>query len=246
MQARIPHGHQQAAQPTMEHAMMAARARVLSRPGTDKLRQWSRQPQMPEFAQLSAIDQAGQLYGAVLSQIQLKDWEAARQAWAQLGRHAQAQGDRAAQQQVRWLGAELELSAQQPQAALRALGDTNLRGDVPRPQLLLAGQSLLATGQAQPVAERLQTWVVTHPHDAAAWRLLSQAWQAQHQTLRAIRAEAEAHAAHYDYAAAVDRFKAGQDAARRSQGAADYIEVSIIDTRLRAVEALLREQAREK
>ena len=246
MQARIPHGHQQAAQPTMEHAMMAARARVLSRPGTDKLRQWSRQPQMPEFAQLSAIDQAGQLYAAALSQIQLKDWEAARQAWAQLGRHAQAQGDRAAQQQVRWLGAELELAAQQPQAALRALGDTNLRGDVPRPQLLLAGQALLATGQAQPVAERLQTWVVTHPHDAAAWRLLSQAWQAQHQTLRAIRAEAEAHAAHYDYAAAVDRFKAGQDAARRSQGAADYIEVSIIDTRLRAVEALLREQAREK
>ena len=50
MQARIPHGQQQAAQPAMEHAMMAARARVLSRPGTDKLRQWSRQPQMPEFA----------------------------------------------------------------------------------------------------------------------------------------------------------------------------------------------------
>lgn len=64
--------------------------------------------------------------------------------------------------------------------------------------------------------------------------------------MRAIRAEAEAHAAHYDYAAAVDRFKAGQDVARRSQGAADPIEVSIIDTRLRAVEALLREQAREK
>ena len=78
---------------------------------------------------------------------------------------------------MRWLGAELELAAQQPQAALRALGDASLRGDVPRPQLLLAGQALLATGQAQPVAERLQTWVVTHPHDAAAWRLLSQAWQ---------------------------------------------------------------------
>jgi len=59
-----------------------------------------------------------------------------------------------------------------------------------------------------------------------------------------VRAEAEAHVAHYDYAAAVDRFKAAQDLARRGQG--DYIEASIIDTRLRSVEALLREQAREK
>ncbi len=50
--------------------------------------------------------------------------------------------------------------------------------------------------------------------------------------------------AHYDYAAAIDRFKAAQDLARRGQG--DHIEASIVDTRLRAVEALLREQAREK
>jgi len=69
-------------------------------------------------------------------------------------------------------------------------------------------------------------------------------------TLRALRAEAEAHFARYDYAAAIDRFKAGQALARTLQpGNYDHIEASIIDTRLRAVEALLKEQtddARER
>jgi predicted Zn-dependent protease len=78
------------------------------------------------------------------------------------------------------------------------------------------------------------------------WHLLAQVWQAQGQLLRAVRAEAEAHAARYDYAAAVDRFKAGQDLARKSRSAADHVEASIIDTRLRAVESLLREQAAER
>ena len=76
--------------------------------------------------------------------------------------------------------------------------------------------------------------------------LLASAWQAQGQPLRAVRAEAESHAARYDYAAAVDRFKAGQDLARKSSSAADYIEASIIDTRLRAMELLLKEQAAER
>ena len=61
-----------------------------------------------------------------------------------------------------------------------------------------------------------------------------------------MRAEAEAHAARYDYAAAVDRLRAGQDLARQSRTAADHVEVSIIDTRLRAVESLLREQTAER
>jgi hypothetical protein len=61
-----------------------------------------------------------------------------------------------------------------------------------------------------------------------------------------VRAEAESHAARYDYAAAVDRFKAGQDLARAAAAAADHIEASIIDTRLRAWSSLLKEQAAER
>ena len=66
------------------------------------------------------------------------------------------------------------------------------------------------------------------------------------QELRAVRAEAEAQVAYYDYAAAVDRFKAAQDLARKAGAGADYFEASIIDTRLRAVDELLREQLRDK
>ena len=246
MQTRVPHDQTQPPQPTMEHAMMAARARVLSRPGPDRLRQWAAQPQLPEFAQLPALEQASQLYAATLSYMELKNLADARQSWSQLQAHVQAKGDATAQQQVRWLGAELELAAQQPQAALRLLGDSDLQGKIQRPVLILGSQALIAAGQPRKVSDRLQTWVIEHPNDAWAWRLLAQAWQAQGLGLRAIRAEAEAHVAHYDYAAAIDRFKAAQDLARRSHTQADYIEASIIDTRLRAVDSLLREQAREK
>ena len=107
-------------------------------------------------------------------------------------------------------------------------------------------QALLRAGRAAEGTSALQTWVATHPRDATAWQLLASTWQAQGQALRAVRAEAEAHAARYDYAAAVDRFKAGQDLARRGGPQVDHIEASIIDTRLRAVESLLREQAAER
>ena len=199
---------------------------------------------MPEFAQRNAREQAAALYVAVLSQMQLKDWRAARALWSRLDALVQPSGDKAGIQQVQWLGAELELEDKQPQAALQLLGHADLRGDLPRPAMLLGSRALLALGQPAVVSDRLQTWVAVHPHDAAAWRLLAQAWYAQREDLRAIRAEAEARVAHYDYAGAVDRFKAAQDLAQRGQG--DYIEASIIDTRLRAVQELLREQTRQK
>lgn len=97
-------------------------------------------------------------------------------------------------------GAELELEDKQPQKALQLLGHPDLRGDLPRPAMLLGSRALLALGQPAVVSDRLQTWVAEHPHDAAAWRLLAQAWYAQREDLRAIRAEAEARVAHYDYA----------------------------------------------
>lgn len=244
MHSRVPQGKNQPPQPTLEHALMAGRARVLSRPGIDTLRQWTKLPDMPEFAQRNAREQAAALYVAVLSQMQLKDWRAARALWSRLDALVQPSGDKAGIQQVQWLGAELELEDKQPQAALQLLGHADLRGDLPRPAMLLGSRALLALGQPAVVSDRLQTWVAVHPHDAAAWRLLAQAWYAQREDLRAIRAEAEARVAHYDYAGAVDRFKAAQDLAQRGQG--DYIEASIIDTRLRAVQELLREQTRQK
>lgn len=244
MQNRVPHNKTQPPQLTMEHAMLSGRARVLSRPGIDKLRQWAQLPQTAEFAQRSPSEQAGQLYVAALSDVSLKNLTAAQQNWERLSTLVQAQGNPAAVQQTRWLGAEIALAAQRPTTALERLGHPALQGPIARPSLLLASEALIETGQASQVSDRLQTWVLDHPHDATAWRLLARAWQAQGFRLRAVRAEAEAHVAHYDYAPAIDRFKAAQDLVRRGEG--DHIEASIIDTRLRDVEALLREQARKQ
>lgn len=239
MQMRQPPGSARAPAPTLEHAMLSARARVLGRPGVDLLRQWVAEPQGTAFAALAPERQAGGLYAAVLAASQLRDEAAVR---ALLPRLREAAGkEAAAQRQARLLAAEVALAAGDAATALRELPPGE-----GRPELLLRTQVRLRLGSAAEMAGPLQTWVALHPRDAGAWQLLAGVWQAQGQPLRAVRAEAEAHAARYDYAAAVDRFKAGQDLARGSRSPADHVEASIIDTRLRAVESLLREQAAER
>ena len=152
------------------------------------------------------------------------------------------QNDTTTQHQSQQLATKIEFAAGQPEVALQRLP----QGTGLRPELVLRTQALLRVGRPAEITGALQTWVTTHPHDATVWQLLASAWHAQGQPLRAVRAEAESQAARYDYAAAVDRFKAGQDLARKSSSAADYIEASIIDTRLRAMELLLKEQAAER
>ena len=220
--------------------MVAARARVLANPGVDALRLWIAEPQGTGFASQPPARRAAGWYTAALASNQLRDFAAARTAQAKLDEVVR--GDAAAQRQSQRLAAEIEFAAGQPEAALQRLP----QGTGLRPELVLRTQALLRVGRSAEVTGALQTWVATHPHDATVWQLLASAWHAQGQPLRAVRAEAESHAARYDYAAAVDRFKAGQDLARKSSSAADYIEASIIDTRLRAMELLLKEQAAER
>lgn len=248
MQSRHPPGAnpgQATGVTSLEHAMAAARARVLSNPGVDTLRQWVQEPQGIGFAALPPQRRAAALYAAALGAQQLRDMAGARSAVQKL--EALAQADAAALRLVRLLRAEIELAAGDVFAAQTALSEAKGAGtSTRRPELLLRTRILLQAGQASAAASSLQSWVANHPKDASAWQLLAAVWQAQGQGLRAVRAEAEAHAARYDYAAAVDRFKAGQDLARRGGAAADHIEASIIDTRLRATESLLREQAAER
>ena len=113
---------------------------------------------------------------------------------------------------------------------------------------MLAASAWMAAGQAASAAERLQEWVVLHPRDAQAWTLLSGAYDAQGQTLRSVRASAEAKVAVLDYEAALDRFNAAQALVRdgvRASGV-DHVEASIVDTRRREVQLLLKEQALER
>jgi predicted Zn-dependent protease len=91
--------------------------------------------------------------------------------------------------------------------------------------------------------------VALHPRDGTAWQLLASAYQAQGQTLRAVRAEAEMQVARLDYSGALDRLRAAQDLVRRpppGSAAVDEIEASIIDTRTREVQARVKAQMLEK
>lgn len=93
--------------------------------------------------------------------------------------------------------------------------------------------------------ELLQTWVAEHRQDAAAWLLLGQACDALGLQLRALRAQAEARAAVGDIGAAIDRLRAAQARSRSAAAGGDFIEASIIDTRLRQLQAQRRQQLAE-
>ena len=64
--------------------------------------------------------------------------------------------------------------------------------------------------------------------------------------LSALRAEAEGNVAHLDYPGALARLKAAQDMVRGGAAVGDHFGASILDTRTRQVELLVREQALER
>lgn len=225
--------------PDLVHAMMVARSRVLSSPGVDVTRSY--------LAEVDAVQpgagrsqQASALYAAALASAKLRDLPAAGKFAARLA--SVTAGDAKAARIAALLSAEIALQAGDFKPAI-ALGDT---GSPARPELMLSAAARIATRRAGATAQRLQTWVSLHPRDGEAWQLLAKAYAAQGQTLRAIRSEAEAQVAHLDYDAAMDRFRAAQDLARRGTTRDDHIEASIIDTRTREVASLLRDQAAER
>ena len=223
----------------MEHALMAARARALSSVGVDSLRALvSEAASLP--ANAPALRRAAALYAGSLAASKLRDHGVAvMYAQRLVDEQREAPG---AARQARLLLAEVALAGGRTERALAVL-DASSRS---RPEMLLRAQARLAAGGASEVAQQLQSWVATQPRDALAWQVLAHAYQAQGQTVRTVRAEAEAQVALLDYQAAVDRLKAAQDVRRRGGAGGDHIEASIIDTRTRQVESRLREQALER
>lgn len=240
MQARQQLSTHGPAPTTVEHALMAARARVISNPGVDALRAMVAEADASSFAALPAVRQAGVLYSATLAATRLREPATAARLLARLetATAANASGKRIA----RLLAAEIAQGQGDAARVLRLLDADSKR----RPELLLTAQAQVQTGKAAEAAQRLQTWVASQPRDAAAWQLLSTAYAAQGQPVRAVRAEAEARAAQLDYTAALDRIKAAQEMVRKGGGGNDYIEASIIDTRARQLESAVREQALER
>lgn len=129
-----------------------------------------------------------------------------------------------------------------------------------RPPLLLQAQALLELHRANPAdglasatalrdsTEALQTWVAEQPQDAAAWQLLSQTADALGLKLRSLRAAAEAQVALGDLNGGIDRLRAAQQIsaeAARAGAPQDFIEASVIDSRMRQLVALRRQYAIE-
>lgn len=233
------------------HAMVAARARVLSNASVDALRTWATEADTARLGRLAPPQQAGVLYGATLAALKLRDYAAATALWSQLD--TAVRSDKDAAPYARWLRAELWLAQgngasalallQAPAAATTAPGPVQVRT---RTELFLLAQAAVQAGQAALVTQELQTWVAEHPRDAQAWQLLSSAYAAQRRVVAAIRAEAEVFVAQQDNPAALARLKAAQDIVRKGGAVVDHFEASIVDTRTRQLELLVREQALER
>jgi predicted Zn-dependent protease len=222
------------------HAMMGGRARILSDTSPDALQarlQQARQigPDASREQRLSVY------YAAALAAARLREATLARQMLEQVMRLS------AGQPQIglvaQWLAIEVDdlLGDTAGAAARVSWGTSPSRGE-----LMTQAAVLVRAGRAAEVSERLRSWVTLHPRDGSAWAVLAQALYQQGQVLQAIRAEAEGRAAEFDYQGAVDRLKSAQDLLRSGRTGAQesnlHIEASIIDTRSRQLQVLLREQ----
>jgi predicted Zn-dependent protease len=199
----------------------------------------------------------GVLYGAALSWMQLRDMKQAR---ALIPRMQQAAGGHAtALRLIRLFESELAFKEDDMRAALRALSSTASLANRqwPRPELIALAQAsarLHATSSSVETAQllansiaALQALVLQNPQDAQAWQVLATALAAQGRPLASLRAEGEVQIARMDFGAAVDRFRAAQDASRRGPAQmGDHIEASIVDARLRFAQSIFREQLLER
>ena len=275
MQARMQLGEASAAQPTTpaagaltaEHAIISTRAKLLADLSVDNLRNTLAQGRRVAAGIPSKMSDVnarviGQLYGGVLAALKLRDLgsaaslaDSATQALEFYKNSAPSQYPKA-QAAIDFITTEVHIARGQHAQArsilqryvLQGAGNHSLQS-TPRTALLLWAQTITAQPPPGDASTRLvgdlQTWVANHPLDALAWEALAAAYTAQNQSLRAIRAQAEARVAVLDYTAALDRLKAGQELAR-SASSADHFELSIIDARARAVHALVRELQTEK
>jgi predicted Zn-dependent protease len=243
-----PHkaGAAEVAQARVLHAMMAARARVLADPGVDSLRamvveaQRQAAPVQTAGAPSSAADvrSAGAWYAGALAAAKMREFVPARNLAEKL--KVATTGNAQATDATGLLSLEIDLLAGVVPPAISSLDISKTSS---RAAVLTQARALLSAGRAQEVAERLSTWVTAHPKDALAWQQLAVAYGNLNQNVRAIRADAEGRAAQLDYTGALDRFKAAQAMIRSNPGSADFMDGSIIDTRTRQLDSLVKEQA---
>ncbi|MEY4564203.1 MAG: hypothetical protein RLZZ618_3480 [Pseudomonadota bacterium] len=232
----------------LAHVAAQARARVLMDTRAVALHRWQT-PANDKAGQekpRGTADQLAVAYSDALASTLLHEWPRADQA-LQLALgivRGNPRSDAAAERAVVLLAVQSRLERGDVAGAMSLLAPYASTAGNARPVMLLTAQAVLATPKDVEALKRsasdLQTWTSMHPVDAAAWSALARTWQLLGQPLRALRAEAESSHALGDLTGAVDRLRAGQRLARAG-GQVDFIEASVIDTRLREFEAQKRQ-----
>ena len=238
--------------PPLNHALMQARARVLMDGGVQALRR--QQEMIAGSAGLPLKERAAALYAGALAASLLGDAAQAKTAAADAQRLLASADPREpkAERQVLLLQAQLAWKRGDPRAALDVLDGLAIDAGGRAPLLMRAQAALdwqrqpggLGGPELRSSVEALQTWLADHPQDAPAWSLLAATAQASGLPLRSLRAEAEAKMAAGDLNGAIDRLRAGQQAARGAAGQ-DFIEASVIDARMRQLQGQRRQLALE-
>jgi len=242
-------GTGKASTPTVLHAIMQMRSRVLMDDSVSGLQRLS-----GATSATSVPERVGALYGGAMAAMLLRDFgRAERHLNEALELAAQARPrEPRAERALRLLQAQQRIAAGNPAGALEVL-DALQPAASERPPMLLRAQAALDLRRSTPDAaaaplrastEALQTWVANQPQDPAAWELLSATSDALGLKLRSMRASAEARAAVGDLTGAIDRLRAAQSTSRTAAGQ-DFIEASVIDARLRQFTNQRRQLAAE-
>jgi predicted Zn-dependent protease len=226
-----------------EHALMAARAKVLMDPRAEA---WVQLQNLDAGARDQSskakgdgknegYEQLAARYASALASIKMRDFPRAENALRSAELTLQLIGnDVRAERLLRYLRAELSQArgrASDGYAALKPLAEERSRPFlIQKAQLAKVDPNPASVREA---AEALQTYVSLNPMDPLAWAELGQLWNKLDQPLRAIRAQGEERAAMGDLNGAIDRFRSGL---RMSRGRdADQVEAAVIDSRLRSL-----------
>jgi predicted Zn-dependent protease len=234
----------------LEHTAAQARARVLMDTRVDALRRWQSRDAATEGTAAERLLAATE---SALGSSLLRDWARADAAFATaLGIVRNSPNSSArAERAIVLMQAQSLLDRRATAKAAEAMQP--YAGDGSRPSLLLQAQIALVANQnvspdsalLKARASELQTWVALHGDDSLAWSALGQTWARLGLPLRSLRAEAESRYALGDLLGAADRLRAGQRIAR-SGGPVDFIDASVIDSRLRDIEAQRKQLLADK
>ncbi len=232
----------------LAHTVAQARAKVLMDTRVDALRRWQA---LEAPATANVTDKLAAAATSGLASSVLREWTRAdaslQQALALV--RGSPRSDATAEREVVFLLVQSYLDRGDGARAAELLKPYQVGEGATTSRALLLLSSRVAMTQdretQQRSAEALQTWTTLHPTDATAWAQLGQAWEQLGQGLRALRAQAESRIVVGDLTGGVDRLRAGQRLARTAPKV-DFMEASVIESRLREVEEQLRREREEQ